>query len=126
MTRMSHLDHMHFAYTNAAAAYAAGNRPVAALVVRDGTVLGAGLNTTAADRDPTAHAEVAAIRNACRALDTLDLSGSTLYTTLEPCPLCLWTLLESKCARLVMGARHAALGRADIGELWLAIVGSRI
>lgn len=113
---MNHLHYMTRALADATAAFAAGQRPVAALVVRDDRILGSGLNTVSSDHDPTAHAEVAAVREACRALATADLSGATLYTTLEPCPMCLWTLLQARIGRLVMGARNADLGRTDIGD----------
>ncbi len=109
------MHYMQLAFEEAQRAYAAGNRPVAAVIVRDGQVIGGGRNTVYADRDPSAHAEVAAIRVACRQLDTFDLSGATLYCTLEPCPMCLWMILEAKIERLVLGARHAALKRTDTG-----------
>ena len=113
---VDHLHYMQRAFEDARQAYAAGNRPVAALIVRDDVIISAGRNTVYAEHDPSAHAEVAAIRVACRKLDTLDLSGATLYSTLEPCPMCLWMILETKIARVVLGARHAALKRADIGD----------
>lgn len=109
------MHYMQIAFEDAQRAYAAGNRPVAALVVRDGEILGSGRNTVYADHDPSAHAEVAAIRVACRKLATLELAGATLYSTLEPCPMCLWVILEAKIERLVLGARHAALKRTDTG-----------
>ena len=110
------MHYMQLAFGEAQRAYAAGNRPVAAVIVRDDKVIGSGRNTVYADRDPSAHAEVAAIRVACRELDTLDLSGATLYSTLEPCPMCLWMILEAKIERLVLGARHAAFKRTDTGD----------
>src|SRR5204863_4372735 len=113
---MDDQQYMRRAFEDANKAYVAGNRPVAALIVRDGGIIGSGCNTVYADRDPSAHAEVAAIRAACRKLDTLELSGATLYSTLEPCPMCLWMILEAKIARLVLGARHAALKRTDTGD----------
>lgn len=113
---MDHQHYMQLAYDDAREAYAAGNRPVAAVIVRNCAIIAAGRNTINADRDPSAHAEVAAIRVACRKLDTLDLAGATLYSTLEPCPMCLWMILEAKIERLVLGARHAALKRTDTGD----------
>jgi tRNA(adenine34) deaminase len=121
---------MQLAFDDARLAYAAGNRPVAAVIVRDDAILASGRNTVYADHDPSAHAEVAAIRAACRDLKTLDLAGATLYSTLEPCPMCLWMILESKIERLVLGARHAALKRTDIGgysvEAFLALTRRRL
>jgi tRNA(Arg) A34 adenosine deaminase TadA len=92
----------------------AGNRPIYCIVVRDGKIIAEALNTVARDKDPTAHAEVNAIRDACRRLDTTDLSGCTLYTPMEPCPMCLASILESKIDRLVLGARHRRVGRTDL------------
>ena len=127
---MDHLHYMQLAFEDARRAYAAGTRPVAALIVRDDAIIGRGCNTVYADHDPSAHAEVAAIRVACRDLNTLELAGATLYCTLEPCPMCLWMILESKIERLVLGARHAALKRTDIGgysvETFLALTRRRL
>lgn len=67
---------------------AAGQLPFGALLVRAGEVVATGVNTALRDLDPTAHAEVAAIRAACRALGTLDLSGSVVVSSCEPCALC--------------------------------------
>ena len=121
---------MQLAFDDARLAYAAGNRPVAAVIVRDDAILASGRNTVYADHDPSAHAEVAAIRAACRDLKTLELAGATLYCTLEPCPMCLWMILESKIERLVLGARHAALKRTDTGdysvETFLALTRRRL
>ena len=116
MVTMDHSHYMQLAFEDARRAYAAGNRPVAALIVRDDAIISSGLNTVYADRDPSAHAEVAAIRAACGKLDMLGLAGATLYSTLEPCPMCLWMILEAKIERLVLGARHAALKRTDTGD----------
>jgi len=127
---MDHLHYMQLAFDDARRDYEAGNRPVAALIIRDGAIIGSGCNTVYADHDPSAHAEVAAIRVACRELNTLELAGATLYCTLEPCPMCLWMILESKIERLVLGARHAALKRTDTGgytvESFLALTGRKL
>lgn len=72
--------------------------PFGAVIVRDGSVIGEGANTVIGSRDPTAHAEVNAIRDACRKLGDFSLAGSELYTTCEPCPMCLaatyWARIE--------------------------------
>jgi len=68
---------------------AAGGGPFGAVVAKDGKVLGEGVNRVVPDADPTAHAEVVAIRAAARALGSHDLSGAVLYTSCEPCPMCL-------------------------------------
>lgn len=100
----------------ARAAAAKGNRPVAALLVRGNEVLAEGENAMFTGNDPSAHAEVVAIRQACVRLATLDLSGTTLYSTLEPCPMCFWCMQEAKIGRLVLGGRYAGLGRTDLGR----------
>jgi guanine deaminase len=88
---------------------AAGGGPFAALVVTaDGRVF-EGANRVTADNDPTAHAEVTAIRNACRELGTFDLGGATLYTSCEPCPMCLSSALWARIEHVYFAAdRHDA------------------
>jgi len=112
-------DHQHYmqvALERARAAGEKGNRPVASLIVRDGQILGAAENTMFTDFDPSAHAEIAAIRQACARLKTIDLSGSTLYSSLEPCPMCFWAMQEARIGTLVLGGRYAGLGRTDMGR----------
>ena len=86
-----------------------GNVPVGSVIVRDGEVIGSGHNEATSAPDATAHAEVQAIRDACRREGTLDLAGATLYSTMEPCPMCCWALLEAGIGRLVLGARHEGM-----------------
>ncbi len=112
-------DHVHFmnlALEEAEKAGAAGNVPVGSLILRDVAVIGVGQNRTNSHHDPTAHAEVDAVRDACRKLETTDVAGATCYTTMEPCPMCCWALQEAKVARLVLGARHAGMKRTDYGD----------
>jgi len=111
-----HIQYMQRAIAQAREAARQGNRPVASLIVRDGAILGEGQNTIVTDFDPSAHAEVAAIRQACGRLHSVDLSGSTLYSTLEPCPMCFWAMQEAKIGRLVLGGRYAGIGRTDLGR----------
>lgn len=91
-------------------ALAAGEVGVGALVVRDGCVIGTGHESTRARLDPAAHAEIEACRVACRTLGTLDLSGATLYTTVEPCVLCAYVVRQTRIARVVFGVNAGALG----------------
>jgi tRNA(adenine34) deaminase len=91
-------------------ALAAGDVPVGALVVRDGRVIGEGHERTRAALDPAAHAEIEALRGACRTLGSLDLSGATLYTTVEPCVLCAYAARHARVGRVVFGANAGALG----------------
>lgn len=93
-----------------------GDCPVAAIVVRDGEIVGSGSNRVATGGDATAHAEVEAIRDACRRLGSARLDGCTLYSAMEPCPMCAWALKESGISRLVLGARHAGMRRTDYGR----------
>ena len=93
-----------------------GNRPLGSLIVgQDGQILAQGGNRVYSDFDPTAHAEMVVIRQASRKLKTVDLAGCTLYTAMEPCPMCCWAILEANVSRLVLGARHAGIGRKDLG-----------
>ena len=97
-------------------ALARGDCPVASIVVRDGKIVGEGQNRATTGGGPTAHAEVEAIRDACQKLGTNDLSDTTLYSAMEPCPMCCWAIKEAKIPRVVLGARHAGMRRIDYGE----------
>lgn len=104
----------------AVASVADGGGPFGALVVRAGAVLGEGQNRVTRDLDPTAHAEVEAIRAACRTVGDFSLAGATLYTSCEPCPLCLSAALWARIERIVFAAdRHdAARGGFDDREFY--------
>jgi tRNA(adenine34) deaminase len=96
-------------------AEAEGEVPVGALVVRDDQMLGEGWNQPVALRDPTAHAEVLAMRAAAQKVGDYRLGGTTLYVTLEPCPMCAAAIAHARIARLVFGAwdpRQGAAGSA--------------
>lgn len=81
-----------------------GGGPFAALVVRDGTVIAAGANQVTRTHDPTAHAEIVAIRAACRALGDFQLTGCDVYSSCEPCPMCLGALFWARPARIFFAA----------------------
>jgi len=111
----SDADWMRQALTLAARAEAEGEVPVGALVVRNGQVLGEGWNQPVALRDPTAHAEILALRTAAQKVGDYRLGGATLYVTLEPCPMCAAAIAHARVARLVFGAwdpRQGAAGSA--------------
>jgi tRNA(adenine34) deaminase len=111
----SDADWMRQALALAARAEAEGEVPVGALVVRDGQVLGEGWNQPVALRDPTAHAEILALRTAAQKIGDYRLGGATLYVTLEPCPMCAAAVAHARVARLVFGAwdpRQGAAGSA--------------
>ena len=80
-----------------------GGGPFGAVIVRDGEVVATGVNSVTLDDDPTAHAEVNAIRHACRKLGTFQLSGCTIYSSCEPCPMCLSALYWAGVSKLYFG-----------------------
>ena len=77
-----------------------GGGPFGAVVVKDGKIIGQGHNSVTATQDPTAHAEIMAIREACKALDHFQLTGCDLYTTCEPCPMCLGAIYWARPDRV--------------------------
>jgi tRNA(adenine34) deaminase len=94
----------------ARAAGARGEVPVGAVVVREGRVIGRGGNAPIAGNDPTAHAEIAALRDAAQAVGNYRLVGCALYSTLEPCAMCAGAILHARIARVVYGARDPKSG----------------
>src|SRR6185503_5725900 len=89
---------------------------VGAVIVQDGKVVGRGRNRINTATNPLMHAETDAIADACRALGTADLSGTTLYTTMEPCPMCAGALLQANIRSWVVGGRFKSVGRTDMGR----------
>jgi tRNA(Arg) A34 adenosine deaminase TadA len=83
---------------------------VGAVAVRDGRVIGRGFNAPISSKDPTAHAEIAALREAARAAGNYRLSGCTLYVTIEPCAMCAGAIMHARIARLVFGAADPKTG----------------
>src|ERR1700728_127791 len=90
--------------------------PFAALVVKDGRIVGEGTNSVTASNDPTAHAEVVAIRAACAALGTFQLDGCELYTSCEPCPMCLGAIYWARPARFYFGCTAADAAQAGFDD----------
>ena len=90
----------------------AGEVPVGAVVVRNGEGVGRGRNLSIGLKDPTAHAEINALREAARQLDNYRIQGTTLYVTLEPCPMCAGAMTQSRIDRLVFGASDPKAGAA--------------
>lgn len=101
---------MREALSLAVAAADAGEVPVGAVVVSEGRVVGRGANRQIRDADPTAHAEIVAIRDAARKLGDARLRGATVYSTLEPCAMCAGALVTARVARLVFGSRDLRFG----------------
>ncbi|MGC9196986.1 MAG: tRNA adenosine(34) deaminase TadA [Syntrophobacteraceae bacterium] len=104
---------MRLALQEAEKAYGLQEVPVGAVLVgADGLVLAAAHNMPISSHDPTAHAEVLAIRQACRSLGNYRLGGTVLYVTLEPCAMCVGAMLHARVSRLVFGARDPRSGSA--------------
>lgn len=107
---MDDADWMRLALAEAALASEHGDVPVGAVAVREGLVIGRGHNRRERDRDPTAHAEVIALRQAAAAIQHWRLDGVTLYVTLEPCAMCAGALVLARVDRLVYGATDPKAG----------------
>ncbi len=101
---------MRLALDEARHAAEAGEVPVGAVVVLDGQVLARAANRTLTDGDPTAHAEMVALRAAAKVLGNYRLTGATLYVTLEPCAMCAGALVHARVARLVYGCDDPKVG----------------
>ena len=103
---------MREAIAEAKVAAQAGEVPVGAIVLVDGEIVARGINRTLSDNDPTAHAEVVAVRAAAAARGNPRLNGATLYVTLEPCAMCMGALVQARVDRLVFGAYDSKAGAA--------------
>lgn len=117
-------EYMHLAIEQARAAGVRGEVPVGAVVVLNERIVGAAGNRTIADCDPTAHAEIVALRAAASAVGNYRLTGAALYVTIEPCAMCAGALVQARIARLIYGADDAKGGAVrtclqvlDAGEL---------
>lgn len=99
---------------------ARGGGPFGAVVVKDGRIVGEGTNRVTIDNDPSAHAEVVAIRDACRRLGTFKLDGAVVYASCEPCPMCWSAIQWSRAARLCFAAdqKEAAAAGFDDAVFW--------
>jgi guanine deaminase len=90
--------------------------PFAALIVKDNGVISRGTNLVTSVNDPTAHAEIIAIREACRVLKTYDLDGCEIYTTCEPCPMCLGAIYWARLSRIYYGNSRADAARIGFDD----------
>jgi tRNA(adenine34) deaminase len=106
----AHDGFMRLALEQAEKAAAAGEVPVGAVVALDGRVVGEGFNQPIATSDPTAHAEVVAMRRAARTLDNYRLTGAVLYVTVEPCLMCVGAMIHARIQTLVYGAAEPKSG----------------
>ncbi len=84
--------------------------PVGAVIVREGKIIGRGFNTRELSGDGTAHAEINAIREACKSIGVWRLYGCTIYVTLEPCPMCMGAIVNSRISKVVFGAKDPKAG----------------
>lgn len=96
-----------------------GGGPFGALLVQDSQVIAEGANQVTLTNDPTAHAEVVAIRAACRALGTFQLTGCDLYTTCEPCPMCLGAIYWARPARVFFAGTAADAAKAGFDDAFI-------
>lgn len=95
---------------------AAGGWPFGAVVVRDGELLATGVNDVTADNDPTAHAEIRAIRDACAQAGEISLTGAVLYSSCEPCPMCMAAAIWAGLSAVVFAAESADAARAGFDD----------
>jgi guanine deaminase len=96
-----------------------GGGPFAALVVRDGIVIASGANQVTTSNDPTAHAEIVAIREACRVLGAFQLASCDLYSSCEPCPMCLGAIYWARPARIFFAATHDDAAAAGFDDAFI-------
>ena len=105
--------YMSIAIKEAEMAALAGEIPVGGLVVQNGKIISRGGNSSIKDNDPSGHAEVVCLRKACRALGNYRIPGATLYVTLEPCVMCVGTMIQARIERLVYGALEPKTGAIE-------------
>ena len=110
---MNDFDFMGMALSEAQKAADAGEVPIGAVLTQDGAVIAQAHNLRETDKDATAHAEMLVIREGCRKLGRWRLSGTTLYVTIEPCPMCAGALVMSRVDRVVYGSTDAKAGAAE-------------
>lgn len=110
---MTELEFMQQALNEANAAAEAGEVPIGAIVVHNGEIIGRGQNRVLRDSDPTAHAEIVAMRAAARALKNYRLTGCELYVTLEPCAMCAGAMIHARLSRLIYAAADPKAGAVN-------------
>jgi tRNA(adenine34) deaminase len=112
---MKHEEAMDLAIAAGAEAMARGDWPTGSVIVLNDKVVARGQNRQNTQNDVTVHAETDALRSAFMSLKRVNLDGATLYTTMEPCPMCAEAMRMARVSRLVLGLRHADLKRTDLG-----------
>lgn len=113
------LDHIRKAVLLAVNNVRAGGGPFAAVIVKDGRVIAEGVNRVTATNDPTAHAEIVAIRAACAALDGFQLTGCEIYTSCEPCPMCLGAIYWARPERVYYAATQEDAAAAGFDDRFI-------
>jgi guanine deaminase len=116
MTAKSDADFLAEAVRLGVESVVSGGGPFGAVVVQDGEIVGQGMNRVTVKNDPTAHAEVTAIRDACRELGTFSLVGCDLYASCEPCPMCAAAAFWARVNRVVFAATHEDAARAGFDD----------
>ena len=116
---MGHEDFMRQAIALAKENIKSGGCPFGAIFVKDGKVVAMGANRVTANNDPTAHAEVSAIRAACTKLGTFDLSGCVIYTSCEPCPMCLGAIYWAHLDKIYYGANQFDAASVDFDDSFI-------
>ena len=91
-------------------AYEHGEIPVGAVIVKDGVIIGRGHNLKETEKNPTRHAEIIAIENACKTIGDWRLLGCEMYVTLEPCPMCTGAILQSRISKIIIGTFNKDMG----------------
>lgn len=110
---MDEQDFMRAALEQGRRADALGEVPVGSVVVMDGAIIGVGFNQPITSHDPTAHAEIVALREAARRLGNYRLTGATVYVTIEPCQMCVGAMIHARVARVVYGTREPRAGAIE-------------
>ncbi len=93
--------------------------PFAAIIVKDGEIIATGVNSVTSELDPTAHAEIKAIRNACKTLDSYQLTDCDIYSSCEPCPMCLGAIYWSRPKRIVFAANKRDAAQAGFDDSFI-------
>lgn len=104
------MDYMDYAIEEGEKALKKGEIPVGAVIIKNGIIIGKGYNRKEGTKDPTAHAEILAIKEACEKLGDWRLNGCEMYVTLEPCPMCSGAILQSRISKLYIGTFNKDMG----------------
>jgi len=116
---MTHEDFMRRAIALSVENVKNGGGPFGAVIVKDGKILAEGVNRVTANSDPTAHAEVSAIRAACQQIKDFDLTGTTIYTSCEPCPMCLGAIYWSHIDKMYFGNDQHDAAKIDFDDQFI-------